>query len=165
MTALLLLLLLLLPLLPLLLTKSIKKLNKKGHLYSVLFCLYLHLPMKRLAAYFLAFALMLSASEKAFCQNSGPGDGRELHFSISPNPVNGTYVLVNFSEASFPKGQVQLSITNVIGQSLFSHIINQSDVDRGSIRIEIADLKLSKGLYFVKMSSGEHSFTQKLVLR
>ncbi|MBU6325656.1 MAG: T9SS type A sorting domain-containing protein [Bacteroidetes bacterium] len=121
--------------------------------------------MKRLATYLSLIALMFFASEKALCQSAGPGDGRELHFSISPNPVNGTYVVVNFSEAALKSGQVQLSITNVIGQSLFSHIINQSDIERGSIRIELADLKLSKGLYFVKMASGEHSFTQKLVLR
>jgi hypothetical protein len=121
--------------------------------------------MKRVATYLLYFSLMFAASEKALGQIAAPTDGRELHFSISPNPVIGTHVLVSFSEASLKNGQVQLSITNVIGQSLYAHLINQSDIERGSIRIEIADLKLSKGLYFVKMASGEQSFTQKLVLR
>lgn len=161
--------LLLLPLLLLLLlllrTKSIRKSNKKGHLYSVLFYLYLQRPMKGIAAYILLFTLIFASSDKVMGQSHASGAGHDLEFAISPNPVNGTFVSVNFPNAQIRPGQVQLSITNVIGQSLFTHIINQSDIDRGTIRIEIADLKLSKGLYFVKMASGEHSFTQKLVLR
>ncbi len=121
--------------------------------------------MKGIAAYILLFTLMFASSGKVMGQSHASGAGHDLEFAISPNPVNGTFVSVNFFNAQIRPGQVQLSITNVIGQSLFTHIINQSDIDRGTIRIEIADLKLSKGLYFVKMASGEHSFTQKLVLR
>jgi hypothetical protein len=121
--------------------------------------------MKRIATYLFALMLMFSSASGVFAQVVGNNDNAPLHFSISPNPVTGTYVLVSFHEADIAGGQVQLSVTNVIGQSLYTHLINQSDIDRGSIRIEIADLKLSKGLYFVKMASGEQSFTQKLVLR
>jgi hypothetical protein len=121
--------------------------------------------MNRLATYLFACVLMLSPASMLYAQGISNKDNGPLHFSISPNPVTGTYVLVSFQDASLSSGQVQLSVTNVIGQSLYTHLINQSDLDRGSIRIEIADLKLSKGLYFVKMASGEQSFTQKLVLR
>jgi len=130
------------------------------------FCIFASNMRRILAIIVLAMAswMHVSAGERSVLRYSDPVDG-VLAFTISPNPANGTYITVNFNLQPSNAGQVALSVTNLIGQSMYTHIIQQGDIQRGYVRIELADLKLSKGLYFVKMSSGEYSNTQKLVLR
>jgi hypothetical protein len=113
----------------------------------------------------LYFAMSVSAQSNAGMFNPGTED-HALAFTVSPNPAAATSsITVNFNLKPAQSGQVSLSITNLIGQSLYGHMVQAGDIQNQSVRIDLADLKLSKGLYFVKMSSGEFSFTQKLVIR
>lgn len=124
--------------------------------------------MKKFALAIAATLLMLvsaNAQSNAGMYNPGTED-HALTFTVSPNPAAATSeITVSFNLKPTQSGQVTLSITNLIGQSLYGHMVQSGDIQNQSVRIDLADLKLSKGLYFVKMSSGEFSFTQKLVIR
>jgi uncharacterized protein YdeI (BOF family) len=113
----------------------------------------------------LFFAMSVSAQSNAGMFNPGTED-HALAFTVSPNPAAATSeITVNFNLNASQSGQVSLSITNLIGQSLYAHMVQAGDIQNKLVKIDLADLKLSKGLYFVKMSSGEYCFTQKLVIR
>jgi hypothetical protein len=69
---------------------------------------------------------------------------------IYPNPAHDKlYVECKLRNA-------RLEITDVAGRTAFSKILNQ--------KLEMINLNLSSGLYFVKVSDGEKMFTQKLVI-
>lgn len=89
----------------------------------------------------------------------GPG------FTLNPNPVTGSYFFINleFSEAEFPNAKV--TITNVLGQAVYVAPIRKTEFATGKIRIELADAKLDKGVYFVQVSSGDNTKTLKLAVR
>lgn len=124
--------------------------------------------MKKFAAAIaMTLLLVVSANAQSNAGMLNPGtEDHALAFTVSPNPAAATSeITINFNLKPTQSGQVSLSITNLIGQSLYGHMVQAGDIQNQSVRIDLANLKLSKGLYFVKMSSGEFSFTQKLVIR
>lgn len=86
-------------------------------------------------------------------------------FSMSPNPVNGTYFYINleFTETQYPASSIH--ITNVLGQVVYNYPLQQMDFANGRVRIELSDAKLDKGVYFVQVKSGDFTKTQKLAIR
>ncbi|MBL7811701.1 MAG: T9SS type A sorting domain-containing protein [Bacteroidetes bacterium] len=92
---------------------------------------------------------------------AGPGPA----FTLNPNPVNGNffYVHFNFAESEFP--DTRLIISNVLGQVVYTSPVKKTEFASGSIRIELSDAKLDKGVYFVQLKSGENTKTQKLAVR
>lgn len=91
--------------------------------------------------------------------------GNGPSFTMSPNPVNGTYFYVNlaFTEAEYPNSQI--IITNVLGQVIYNYPLKHVDFANRQVRIELSDAKLDKGVYFVQIKSGESTKTQKLAVR
>jgi hypothetical protein len=86
-------------------------------------------------------------------------------FKMYPNPMTGEVLQVNF-DFEFKSGQVfSFVITNVIGQVVYTHILSDDEVKKGSFTINIEQLNLDKGIYLTKMINGDHSSVQKLVLR
>jgi hypothetical protein len=87
------------------------------------------------------------------------------NFTMSPNPVNGTYFYINFTftESEYPN--TLLNITNVLGQVIYTYELKHVDFANGRVRVELSDAKLDKGIYFVQLKSGEVTKTQKLAVR
>ncbi len=56
-------------------------------------------------------------------------------------------------------------ITNVIGQSVFTHAVTDDEVKKGHFTVNVEDLQLDKGVYLTKLHNGEHSSVQKLIVR
>jgi hypothetical protein len=87
------------------------------------------------------------------------------NFTMSPNPVTGSffYIHINFSETEFPNSFIH--ITNVLGQVVYTYELKHTDFANGQVRIETADAKIDKGIYFVQIKSGDLTKTQKLAVR
>lgn len=124
----------------------------------------------RLRLYLLLFALLASYTAKAHYPVSSPdvpvsavlgGPG----FTLNPNPVNGTvfYVNLEFTEAEYP--DTKIIITNVLGQVVYTAPIRKTEFAVGKVRIDLGEARLDKGVYFVQVSSGEFTKTQKLAVR
>lgn len=86
-------------------------------------------------------------------------------FSLNPNPVTGTWFYINleFSETDFPNAKY--AISNVLGEVVFSAPIKKTEFAGAKVRVDIADLKLNKGLYFVQVTGGDKSKILRLVVR
>lgn len=86
-------------------------------------------------------------------------------FNITPNPVVGNYfnIDLNFKSTEFPKAVIV--ITNVLGQTVYTHAVTASDYANGFVKIGIAESKLSKGIFLVQVKSGEANKTLRLVIR
>ena len=92
-------------------------------------------------------------------------NGKGPSFSITPNPVNGSYfnVNLNFSDTEFPDAGIIIS--DVLGKVVFTHGLKQSDFMEGKVRISVMDANLDKGVYFLQIKSGENTKTLKLAIR
>ncbi|MBC7426307.1 MAG: T9SS type A sorting domain-containing protein [Bacteroidia bacterium] len=86
-------------------------------------------------------------------------------FTIYPNPVVGDELQISFDISEKPSKAVVFTITNVIGQNLYTYSLKEEDFRNGKFTINLDELKLEKGIYLIKMTSGENSKIQKLVLR
>jgi len=86
-------------------------------------------------------------------------------FSISPNPVSGTffYVNLNFTEAQYPEAVIV--INDILGKVVFSYPIRNSDYATSQIRVDLSDAMLDKGIYFLQIKSGDATKTLKLAIR
>ncbi len=86
-------------------------------------------------------------------------------FSLSPNPVNGSYfdIQLDFTETEYPK--TIINITNVLGQVVYGYQLKHVDFQNGKVRIDLSDAKLDKGVYFVQLKSGDFTKTLKLAVR
>ncbi|MEK6616660.1 MAG: T9SS type A sorting domain-containing protein [Bacteroidota bacterium] len=77
--------------------------------------------------------------------------------NIIPNPSNGKFniEITNFSEMN---SEIRIEIYNTLGEKVFQSIINtqQSAIDLST---------QSKGIYFIKVISGENIFTQKIIIQ
>ncbi|MBS3915350.1 MAG: T9SS type A sorting domain-containing protein [Bacteroidetes bacterium] len=87
------------------------------------------------------------------------------NFTMSPNPVTGSffYIQLNFTETEYPNSFIH--ITNVLGQVVYTYELKHTDFVNGQVRIETADAKIDKGIYFVQIKSGDLTKTQKLAVR
>lgn len=81
------------------------------------------------------------------------------NIQVYPNPGNG---LVNVKFETTKSAPLNLRITNIIGQQVFS--INKNATIAG-IQTEQIDLSnLTEGVYFITISSGKQFITQKLII-
>ena len=106
-------------------------------------------------------SLPLSASPSPFDGVAEPGPGFTLH----PNPVTGTWFHINlaFSESEYPNAR--FSISNVLGEVIYTAPIKKTEFAGAKVRVDIADLKLDKGVYFVQVFGGDKSRILRLVVR
>ncbi len=75
------------------------------------------------------------------------------HFSIYPNPSNGSFTL----ETNVPEELQSLEIINILGEKVYSlQELNKINM------INISDK--AKGIYIVKLKSGKNIFSRKIVL-
>jgi len=99
-----------------------------------------------------------------------PVSGDELvgggpSFTLTPNPVSGSYfsVNLNFSYSEFPDAAIIIS--DVLGKTVYFQGLKQSDFIEGRVRISVMDANLDKGVYFLQIKSGDATKTQKLAIR
>lgn len=106
---------------------------------------------------------VLSLSAEPAPQNviAEPGPG----FSLHPNPVTGTWFHINlsFSESDYPNAR--FSISNVLGEVIYAAPIKKTEFAGAKVRIDIADIRLEKGIYFVQVFGGDKSKILRLVVR
>jgi hypothetical protein len=118
-----------------------------------------------LAILMFALAPVASMAHTPVTCAASPALGPGPSFTLNPNPVSGSffYINLNFTEADFP--DTRLVITNVLGQVVFTTSVKKTEFSLGRIRVELSDVKLDKGVYFVQLKSGESTKTQKLAIR
>lgn len=106
-------------------------------------------------------SLPLSALPSPFDGVAEPGPGFTLH----PNPVTGSWFHINlaFSESEYPNAR--FSISNVLGEVIYTAPIKKTEFAGAKVRVDIADLKLDKGVYFVQVFGGDKSRILRLVVR
>lgn len=129
-----------------------------------LFLLYICTYMKWLLA-----IVFFSMSSMAFSQTDEKGVVNVVlpgpSFNITPNPVIGNYFNIDlgFKFTEFPKAVVV--ITNVLGQTVYTHSLTAADYANGFVKINVSESKLDKGIYLVQIKSGEANKTLRLVIR
>ena len=115
------------------------------------------------AVFMKSFCLLLTVS---LCLSlSAAPVGNELSFKLYPNPLVGANLQVNYDLEFKSTVTYQFVITNVIGQSVFTHALSDDEVKKGQFTINVDDLQLDKGVYLTKLHNGEHSSVQKLIVR
>jgi hypothetical protein len=87
-----------------------------------------------------------------------------MPFTVYPNPLssNKLVVNVNFNETISP---VTFTISNVLGQVVFTYKLSKEDFDKGSFTADLSTLSLDKGIYLMKMTRGDKTAVQKLVVK
>jgi hypothetical protein len=112
---------------------------------------------------FSAGSACLPLSARTFPPNNivEPGPGFTLH----PNPVTGTWFHINlaFSESDYPNAK--FSISNVLGEVIYAAPIKKTEFAGAKVRVDVADLKLDRGVYFVQVSGGDKSRILRLIVR
>lgn len=84
-------------------------------------------------------------------------DGNELAFSIYPNPSKGEFTLV----APKSKESINIEILDTKGQLIYDEVMTAA-----SARINTINMKaIAKGVYFVKISDGNSSRVEKLIIQ
>jgi hypothetical protein len=78
------------------------------------------------------------------------------HYSISPNPNNGSF---NLSMKGANDGRVNISVYNVVG-----NLVYQADAEtkNGALVKDIQVNQPANGVYFIKVISDHQSFTKKV---
>lgn len=87
-----------------------------------------------------------------------------MPFTVYPNPLTSSKLVVNINFAS-SGADVTFSISNVLGQSVYTHKLSANDYSNGSFSADLSNLSLDKGIYLMKMSSGDKTSVQKLVVK
>jgi hypothetical protein len=72
---------------------------------------------------------------------------------------------INFNITNKSLKEIDFVITNVIGQVVFSYRLTDDEVKKGTFKIKLDQIKLEKGFYLAKLSAGENSSVQKLIVR
>lgn len=85
-------------------------------------------------------------------------------FAVYPNPATGNEILISLKNFKNNAGSV-LTISNVIGQVLFTYHITEADIANGNFKVYLSEHEIRKGMYFLKISSGEQSTLKKLVVK
>lgn len=91
--------------------------------------------------------------------------GQAVPFKLYPNPLTGEVLQVNFEMVYKPGQNYEFIITNVIGQTVYTHKISEDEIKRGNFTVRLDNIKLDKGVYLTKFVSGDNSSVQKLVVR
>jgi len=117
--------------------------------------------MKRLYAIILILSLF---STSAFCAVSA-AKVNILGYKMYPNPLSGNRLQITHS-LDFKQGvSYTFTISNIIGQAVYTHTLTDEEVKKGSFTIDLENVKLDKGFYLTKMSNGGNNTIQKLVVR
>ncbi len=129
-----------------------------------LFCFSFAWERKILKKIFTVLLVLLPLFITVQADNNGPvanGPG----FTLNPNPVNGNFFDINldFTEAEYPN--TLINITNVLGQVVYAYQLKHVDFANAKVRIDLAEAKLDRGVYFVQLKSGEYTKTLKLAVR
>lgn len=87
-----------------------------------------------------------------------------MPFTVYPNPLSSNKLVVNvdFNETISP---VTFTISNVLGQVVFTHKLSNEDYAKGSFTADLSTLSLDKGIYLMKMTRGDKTAVQKLVVK
>lgn len=87
-----------------------------------------------------------------------------MPFTVYPNPLSSNKLVVNisFNQATSP---VTFTISNVLGQVVFTHKLSNEDYAKGSFTADLSTLSLDKGIYLMKMTRGDKTAVQKLVVK
>ncbi|MDI1235566.1 MAG: T9SS type A sorting domain-containing protein [bacterium] len=110
--------------------------------------------------YTLLFSLFISLSAANATTAPLP-----VTYKMYPNPLSGAELQIKF-DFDYKIGQVYIfTITNIIGQTTYTHILTEDEVKKGIFTIDTEEIKLDKGIYLTKMVNGDHSSVQKLVVR
>jgi hypothetical protein len=110
--------------------------------------------------YALIFSLFMSLSVANAATTPLP-----VTYKMYPNPLSGSELQIKF-DFEYKFGQVYVfTITNIIGQATYTHILTEDEVKKGLFTIDTDEIKLDKGIYLTKMVNGDHSSVQKLVVR
>ncbi|MDQ3049103.1 MAG: T9SS type A sorting domain-containing protein, partial [Bacteroidota bacterium] len=81
---------------------------------------------------------------------------------IHPNPFTGSSIITyQLPENSM----VELSLTDVLGKSVLLYSNDNQPAGKYQFAVNSADLKLSTGMYFVKMKAGKEEKTIKIIVR
>lgn len=122
--------------------------------------------MRKIVFIILVLLCQVSSAQQSNVNNTTiASHSTELEFQIYPNPVNGNFFIVKFDFSAQQYPDAELKITNVLGQLVYTHNLDKTDYINKSIRIDLADFKLEKGVYFLKLSSGDDSRLQKIAIR
>jgi len=87
-----------------------------------------------------------------------------LPFTVYPNPLTTGKLMVNIGFEQ-PNAEVTFSINNVLGQLIFSYVVSAKDYTNGSFTVDLTNINFDKGIYLIKMSLGDKSSVQKLVIK
>ena len=83
---------------------------------------------------------------------------RVEEMTVYPNP---THELVNIRFISDEKSDYDLTMINTIGKTVKSQRVQY---EQGENFITVPTNDLPQGIYFIKMSNGKSSYTQKLII-
>ncbi len=104
-------------------------------------------------------AVIAQSNTTNFTASNGIG------YKIYPNPLTGDVLEVNFNLELKINIKYTFTITNILGQTVYSHSISDDEIKRGNFSIDVESLKLDKGIYLTKLSNGAANAIQKLVVR
>ena len=96
---------------------------------------------------------------------SAAPEATPLTYKLYPNPMSGDSLQVTFDVTYKAGTNYKFTISNVIGQAVFTYIPTELEIKSGQFTIILEDIKLDKGIYLTKFSTGEQSSMQKLVVR
>ena len=85
------------------------------------------------------------------------------YLTLSPNPNNGQFITLNYQFVK--KGNAHLSIVDIMGKQVYNNSI-YIPTTKSSItsNIDLAQYKLPAGVYFVRLTNGIDTLTNKMVL-
>jgi hypothetical protein len=109
--------------------------------------------------------LLLFISFILFSQLNVVAQQQHLTYKMYPNPMTSDVLEVSLQTGSKNIKNLTFIISNVIGQTVFQYNLTEEDIKKGSFIIKLDQIKLEKGFYLTKISNGEFSTVQKLVVR
>jgi len=123
---------------------------------------------KLLGCIIISLVVVFSAPAlKSHQMSSTPVDGVQdnvLPFTVYPNPLTAGKLMVNIGFEQ-PSTDVVFSINNILGQLVFSYSVAAKDYTNGSFTVDLSNINIDKGIYLMKMSLGDKSSVQKLVIK
>ncbi|NQW43124.1 MAG: T9SS type A sorting domain-containing protein [Bacteroidetes bacterium] len=113
------------------------------------------------------FTLLLTISIFISCANfaGATATGNILGYKMYPNPLSGDILNINFSFDNKQGVTYTFTISNIIGQAVYTHILTDDEIKKGYFSIDVENFKLDKGIYLTKMTNGGANNVQKLVVR
>jgi len=87
-----------------------------------------------------------------------------MPFTVYPNPLSSNKLVVNINFTK-TENSVTFSISNVLGQVVFTHKLSTEDYGKATFTADLSTISLDKGIYLMKMSRGDKTTVQKLVVK